>query len=194
MEAYSPKLAGVHQTMPAKPTSYAEYRYTCGSLFFALSFATSDCGSDCRFRHPCEGRGDGFTLHPPPLFRSAAVVRNRSYVFDGLYRQTRLLQGGDGTFPTTAGSIDFDFDLPHTELHRLVGGLLGCHLTGKGGTFSAALEVAGSAGRPAEGIAFGVRNSNGRIVEGCLNVGDSCGNAPFDFAFFRCCRCFCHVR
>jgi len=120
-------------------------------------------------------------------------VRNGRYVFDGLYRQARLLQGGDGTFPTTAGSIDLDLDFPHAEFHRLVGGLLGCHLSGKGGTFSAALKVTGSASRPAEGITFGVRNGNGRIVEGCLYMGDSCGDAPFDFAFLRGCRCFCHT-
>ena len=97
-------------------------------------------------------------------------MRDGGYVFDGLHHQSLLLQSGDGTFPTAAGAVDLDIDLPHAEFHRFFGGFFGCHLTGKGRTFPASLEFAGSAGRPAKGVSFGVRNRNGRVVEGCFDV------------------------
>ena len=129
-------------------------------------------------------------LDPAFLPRAAAVVRNGGHIFNRLHVQAGGLQGGDGAFATGARPLHPHIDIFHAEFHRLLGGLLRGALAGEGGALAAPLEAAGAGAGPAERVALGVGDRDGRIVERRLDVSDADRNVAtgflFDFDFSHC--------
>lgn len=117
-------------------------------------------------------------------------MRQRCHVFDRPDGQSRLLESGDGAFTPGSGALDFDVDFLHAEFHRLFSTLLGGHLARERSAFTTTLETGRTGRRPTQGIALGVGDRHGRIVEGRLDMSDPVGHVPLDFSFL--CRCFCH--
>ena len=118
------------------------------------------------------------------LARTAAVVRDRSAIFDRFDVQASSLKCRDCTFTTTAWAFDSDVNFFDTELHRLVGSLGGRTLTGKRGTFTRPLEAASTCTGPAKGFAFGVGDGDGCVVESSLNMGHAVSRVTTDSLLF----------
>jgi len=120
-------------------------------------------------------------------------VGQGAHVFDRFYFETRGFEGGDGTFATTAGAFDSDFDIFDAKLPSLLGGLLCGTLPGKGRAFSAAFESASAGTCPAERIALGVGDRDRGVVKSRNNVCDGNGHVSARALLFRLrFRCFCH--
>lgn len=131
-----------------------------------------------------------FALYATTFGRTATVMRKRGDVFDRFDRETGLLKGGNRTIATAPWAFNLDVDLFHSELHRLIGTLLGGHLASKGGAFAASLEIYSPGGRPTKGVPLYVGDSNGRIIERRFDMRDTGCNIPTDFFTFG---CFCHL-
>lgn len=112
------------------------------------------------------------------LSGTTTIVRNRRDVFDQFDVQARGLQRRDRTFASAAGTLDANFDVTHPELLCLFGGLLCRTLAGKRRAFSRAFETARSRRCPAQGVALGVGDRHGGVVEGRIDV----RNARIDIA------------
>src|SRR4051812_16503543 len=79
----------------------------------------------------------------PLLGRAAAVVRERGDVFDGLDREPRSLERGDGALAARAGALDLDLDLLDAVLRGGRRGGLGRALGGERRALAAPLEPDG---------------------------------------------------
>lgn len=107
-----------------------------------------------------------------------------SDILDRFDCQAGGLKRGNGAFTSAARSLDLDIHFFHARLDGFFGRLLCGRLTGKGGTFSAALETAGAGSRPTERIALCIRNRDGRIVKARLDVSDPDRYATTCFSSF----------
>ena len=114
-------------------------------------------------------------------------MRDRGHILDQLDRHTSRLERGNRAFPPRAGSLDPYFDLLHAELSRLLGRLLGGHLSGERSALAASLETTGTGAGPAQRVTLGVGNGNRRIVERRPDVGHGYRYIPTLFAtlYFR---------
>src|SRR5215469_2780294 len=65
---------------------------------------------------------------PPPLWRAAAIVRNRRNVLDGTNLEASRLQRPDRRLTARAWTLHEDIDLAHAMLHRAASGRLRGHL------------------------------------------------------------------
>src|SRR5581483_3686944 len=91
-------------------------------------------------------------------------------------------------------------------LARLVGGIHGGLLRGKGGALARSAETQRSRALPGEHVALRVGDGHDGVVERCLNIHDAKGNAlalaalellPLAFLLRRAggaCLCFCHCQ
>lgn len=112
-------------------------------------------------------------LNATLLPRTAAVVRNRSHIFNGLDVQASTLQRGDGAFATAPRTFHLDVDLFHSVLDRLFSSLLSRHLTGKRRALATAFESAGAGTGPAQRFTFHVRDRYRDIVKAGVDVRNS---------------------
>ena len=71
------------------------------------------------------------------------------------------------------GPFHANFDVPHSKLGRLFGGLLSSTLTSEWGAFTTSFEAACASTGPAERVALGVSDGHSCVVECRVNVGDA---------------------
>src|SRR5262245_39154320 len=110
-------------------------------------------------------------LHPPPLGRAAAVVRDRGDVTDGGDLQADRLERPDGGFAPGPWPAHEHLDLLEAELHALAGGDLGRCLGGEWRALAGPLEASAPRARPGHHVAHLVGKRHDRVVEGGLHVG-----------------------
>lgn len=115
----------------------------------------------------------GRLLHTTLFARSTTVVRQRGNVFDRLNGKPGRLQRGNRTFATTAWPFDPNFNFFDAELRCFVGTLLGSALTCEGRALTATLEPRRTGTAPTQGVALGIGNGDGRIVERRFDVSDA---------------------
>ena len=72
---------------------------------------------------------------------TAAVVRQWGDVFDRFNRQTRSMNGRNGTITSCTRSLDLDFHFFDTKLTGRIGNGFGGTLSGKWGALAAAFET-----------------------------------------------------
>src|ERR1700722_6109505 len=146
-------------------------------------------------------------LHSTPLWWTAAVVRDRSRVFNVAHLDTGRGQSANGGFTSRTRAADPDLDAAHTVIARHYGrvrcGLLGgewCALAR-----SAESERAGTL--PGEYVSGLIGNGDNGVVERSLDVRNAVGNVlallllkRLFLAFFlcrrgaACCCWFCHSK
>src|SRR5690348_427735 len=80
-------------------------------------------------------------LHSPTLGWTAAVMRNRRHVLDGLDLKTGRRERLDGRFTTTARALDANMDSLDAEAHRFARALLGSDRRSEGRALLRALEA-----------------------------------------------------
>ena len=130
-------------------------------------------------RDPGKRRQSGLTeagytlLNSSLLSWTAAVVRKRRDVFNGLHFEAGRFQGSDRAFAAAAWAFHFDFYFFDAVLLGFIGGLLRGHLAGERGALAASLEAAGAGTGPAQGITLGIGDRYSRVVERRLDVGDA---------------------
>ena len=114
---------------------------------------------------------------------------DRSDIFDQLHVQASGLQCGDRAFATRAWAFDTNFNVTHAKLAGLFSSLLSRTLTSERGALATTLESTGSGTGPTQGVTLGIGNRDGRVVERCMNVGDTVGNvAPNAFFLVGLCH------
>ena len=111
-------------------------------------------------------------------------MRNRRDVFDQLHIQAGGLQGRDRALASRSGPFDADLDVTHAKFGCLLSGLLRRALTCKGSAFATSLEAARACTGPAKGVAFGVGDRHGGVVERRVNVSDSAADIPANAFLF----------
>src|SRR5690349_13689639 len=123
------------------------------------------------------------SLHPTPLGRPAAVVRNRRDVADQIDPQPRPLQRADRGFTSRSRSVHIDVHLTHAAFHGFPGGRFARALRGKRRAFSRSFEPLIARARPDDRVAAHVGNRHDRVVERGLDVSDPALNDPALFLF-----------
>src|SRR5579859_5986600 len=111
-----------------------------------------------------------FSSDPAPLWRAAAVVRNRGDVLNRADLETGGLQRADRRLPARARALDEDIDLAHAVLHGAARGGLGRHLRGVGRRLAGTLETDLAGGGPGNHVAAGVGDRDDRVVERAPDV------------------------
>ena len=114
---------------------------------------------------------------PPLLRRSAAIVRQRSDVFDALDVHARSRECGDCTLATTARPTDPNFEILDSELRSLFRSLLGSALAGERRPLTTPLEAASATAGPAERITTRIGDRDCCVVETGVDECDSSRNA-----------------
>src|SRR5207253_3078137 len=102
-------------------------------------------------------------LHPPPLRRSAAVVRDRRHVADRGDLESHGLQRADSGLTARAGPPHEDLDLLEPVFHRLAGGDLRRRLGGERGALAGPLEPGAPGARPRHDVAHPVGERGDRV-------------------------------
>src|SRR5712692_7658609 len=146
-------------------------------------------------------------LHPSPLRRTAAVVRDGRGIFDVTHFDTGGSQSPDGGLASGARAADPHFDAAHAVITSHIGGVHRRLLGGEWRPFARPPEPQRPGTLPSQNIPGLIGDGHNRIVERCLNVSYTVRNvlALFLFellllAFFlrrrctgrRCCCWFCH--
>src|ERR1041384_935195 len=121
-------------------------------------------------------------LDSPLLPGTAAVVRERSHVFNDADVEPRGLERADRAFPPRAGSLDLHFHFANAELLRLLGHALGRLLRGERRGLPRALVADRPGRRPAERVSRRIGDRDDRVVEGRLNVADRLRHELLDLA------------
>src|SRR5215469_8270904 len=110
-------------------------------------------------------------LHPAPLGRAAAIVRNRGDVLDRADLQAGRLERPDGGLPARARTLHEHVNLAHAVLHGPAGGGLSGHLRGERRGLARALESDLPGRRPGNDAAAGVGDRDNGVVERALDMG-----------------------
>src|SRR5439155_4914820 len=110
-------------------------------------------------------------LHPSPLGRAAAVVRDGRDVGDGGHLQACGLQGADRLLTAGAGALDEDLYVAHAVLHGALRGAFRGLRGVVGRALARALEADQSRRTPAQHVPGRVRDRHDRVVERGLDVG-----------------------
>lgn len=113
--------------------------------------------------------------------RTAAVVGDGGDIPNEGDLEVFLLEGAQGSFATRARAFDVDGDGAHAVISGLASGVLGSHLSGKGGGLAGAFEAAGAARGPSDDVAGDVSDGDDGVVERRLDVRDASLNVLFDF-------------
>src|SRR5215472_4491784 len=107
---------------------------------------------------------------PAPLWRAAAIVRNRRHVLDGTNLEAGRLQRPDRRFPARAWTLHENIDLAHAVLHRASGGRLSGHLRGEWRRLPRALEPDLTGRSPGNNASRRVGDGHDGVVERALDV------------------------
>jgi hypothetical protein len=84
--------------------------------------------------------------------------------------QADSLQGTNGCFPSSSGTLDTHLDLPHTLIHSLFGRSFRGHLGCKRRAFPGALKPMRARTGPADHVPYGIGDGDNRIIERGLDV------------------------
>ena len=107
------------------------------------------------------------SLNATALGRTAAIVRNGSYVLDHRDLQASGLERTDGGFTALTGALDVDFyALEAAVFHSSLCSGLSDHLRGVGSGLSAAAESEAAGGSPGQCVAIGVGDGHHGVIEG----------------------------
>jgi len=112
-------------------------------------------------------------LDATTLTGTAAVVRHRGNVDDGVDFQTDGLEGANGAVATEAGTGNLDHNVLKTMGHGVTGGVLSDDLGGVGGGLTRTAEVALTSAGPSDDLALGIGDRDDRVVERREDVGDA---------------------
>src|SRR6185503_6899619 len=136
-----------------------------------------------------------FRLDSPLLWRTTAVVRNRSDVFDLGDSEPDRVQRAHRRLAPGARALDADLEALDAVLFRGVAGLLGRDLSRERRALARAFEAAIAGRRPRENVPLPIRDADDRVVEGRVNMGHGVEDLPFDLlANLRSnWRCGCHL-
>jgi hypothetical protein len=118
-------------------------------------------------------KGELEKLNATGFRRTAAVVRHRGHVLDGVHFDTEGLHGTHGGLTTGTGATKTDFSLTETMSHRLTAGILRDDLGGVGGAFAGTAESHLAGGGPADHATGAIRDGDDGVVEGGVNVDDA---------------------
>jgi hypothetical protein len=134
--------------------------------------------------------GTALPLNAPLFRRPAAIMGQRSDVFDRFDRHAGSLQGGNCAFASASRPLDAHLQFPNAELGCLFRTLLGGHLAGEGRTLAASLKTAGARAGPAQSVTLGIGDGHACVVERGLDVGNTHRHVPPRFTTLA----FCHLR
>ena len=97
--------------------------------------------------------------------RTAAVVRDRGLVLDGIDLQTDRLKRADRGLTAGAGALDDHVDFTKAVILSRLGSLLRSHLRGKRRGLASALETDVAAGSPGQQRAAFIGDADDGVVE-----------------------------
>ena len=97
-------------------------------------------------------------------------MRNGSDIFDHVHFEPSCLQRTNRGFAPRSGSLDINFHLLHSMIHRCLGGGFRCHLRGERRAFARAFKALDTSARPGKGIAAGIRNRYQCVIKGGTNM------------------------
>ena len=120
-------------------------------------------------------------LYSSAFRRTAAVMRNRSHVFNGFHFQACSLQSTDGSFTAGTGALYENFNSLQTMFHSSLGSLFSCHLGCKRGALTRTTEAHAAGRCPAQDTAVQVGDRNDRVIKGGANM---CHTSFYILAYF----------
>src|SRR5215475_1903831 len=107
---------------------------------------------------------------PAPLWRAAAVVRDRGDVLDGPDLQASGLERADCGLATRARALHEHVDLAHAVLHGPPRGGFGSHLSSERRRLARALKADLPGRGPGDHAPARIGDRDDRVVEGALDV------------------------
>ena len=120
-------------------------------------------------------------LYSSAFRRTAAIVRNRGYVSDGVNLKTSSLKCADSGFTAGAGAFYINFNLFQAMFHSCFGCFFSSHLCSERSAFAAAAETKAACGCPAQNITFGISDSNDSIIESRTDMSYTVNNIFANF-------------
>lgn len=105
-------------------------------------------------------------LYSSAFRRTAAIVRNRSHIFDGFHFQACSLQSADGSFTASAGSLYEYFDPFQAMFHSGFGSGFSSHLSCERSAFPGTAEALTAGRSPAQDSPVQVGNRYDRVIKG----------------------------
>lgn len=121
-------------------------------------------------------------------------MRHRSNIIDTAYFKTGIDKSPQGSLTSGPGTLDLDFDLPHTLVGSFLGGIgnrvLGCER----GAFSRSLEAKNTGAAPGDDISLPIGDGYDGIIEGRVDTDDTFRYVLFDLLLYSCLGtlAFCH--
>src|SRR5919198_3108759 len=144
--------------------------------------ATPDRASPVRRRSEAAARKRSFradsSLHPPPLRRATAVVRDRRDVGDREDLEAGGLERADRRLTAGAGTLHVHLDLLHPEIERLARRVLRGHLRGIRRRLARAFPARCAGARPRDDGPGRVGDRDDGVVERGLDVRGAARDGP----------------
>ena len=128
-------------------------------------------------------------LHASLLGRTTTVVRNRGHIGNIGNLETGIIQGTYCRLTTRTRTLDLDFEVFQAVLLDHFTNAIGSDLRRERCTLARTAESGTTSGRPCQRIALAISNGHDRIVERCMNVGDTIHHILLDL-LPRTSRCF----
>uniref|UniRef100_E6Q8B0 Uncharacterized protein n=1 Tax=mine drainage metagenome TaxID=410659 RepID=E6Q8B0_9ZZZZ len=122
-------------------------------------------------------------LHATPFWRTAAVVRDRGYIFDERHFQSGGLQRTNRRFTPRSGALHQHFGALHPVFDRFTRRRFGGHLRCEWRRFFRALETEITGRGPRNDVSVTVGNRYDRVIERRMHVSDARMDV-FNFTFF----------
>ena len=113
---------------------------------------------------------------------TAAVMRQWGDVFDRFNRETRSMNGRNGTITSCTRSLDLDFHFFDTKLTGRIGNGFGGSLSGKWCALATALETDCTGTGPAQCVPVRIRNCHQSIIERRFDMHNSSADITPRFA------------
>src|SRR5438128_5295504 len=110
------------------------------------------------------------TSDPPPLRRTAAVVRNRRHVLDTDDFDPGALDRADRGLASGTRTLHLHVDLAHAVFHRPARHGLRCELRSERRRLARPLEAHVAGRRPGDRVPLLIGDADDRVVEGRLDV------------------------
>lgn len=122
-------------------------------------------------------------LNASSACRTAASVRNRRDINDGVEVESCTLETADRLFASRSKSFDLDRDRLDAVGLCLERGVFGSNLGGVGRGLARTLEAGCAGAAPAEDVSIEIRERDDRVVLACMDAHASLGQVALDLLF-----------